>query len=77
MFRNRWATGTKYSYYFNKSGAAIANRWLKATEESDISLLLIPEWQQDGRKLVNIVIILIRKQVLCIQMCGWGKYYVK
>lgn len=25
MFRNRWATGDKYTYYFNKSGVAIAN----------------------------------------------------
>ena len=23
MFRNRWATGDKYTYYFNESGAAI------------------------------------------------------
>ena len=25
MFRNRWATGDKYTYYFNKSGVAIAS----------------------------------------------------
>jgi len=28
MFRGRWATGTKYKYYFNKSGVALANSWL-------------------------------------------------
>lgn len=28
MFRNRWATGDKYKYYFDKSGVAIAGRWL-------------------------------------------------
>lgn len=29
MFRNRWATGTKYKYYFDDSCAAISSRWLK------------------------------------------------
>ena len=28
MFRNRWATGDKYTYYFNESGVAIARQWL-------------------------------------------------
>jgi exopolysaccharide biosynthesis protein len=28
MFRNRWATGTKFTYYFNDSGWAIASTWL-------------------------------------------------
>lgn len=27
MFRNRWATGTKYKYYFDNRGVAIANKW--------------------------------------------------
>ena len=28
MFRNRWATGDKYTYYFDNSGIAIAGKWL-------------------------------------------------
>ena len=27
MFRNRWATGDKYTYYFDNSGIAIAGKW--------------------------------------------------
>ena len=41
MFRNRWATGDKYTYYFNKSGVAIAGPFLDASGDMCGSLLIV------------------------------------
>ena len=49
MFRNRWATGDKYTYYFNKSGVAIARQWLTQDGKNTISSA-IPPWQRAGRR---------------------------
>lgn len=49
MFRNRWATGDKYTYYFNKSGVAIA----QAVAYSGWKKILFPQQFHHGKGLAE------------------------
>lgn len=49
MFRNRWATGDKYTYYFNESGVAIARQWLY----SGWKKILFPQQFHHGKGLAE------------------------
>ena len=75
MFKNRWATGTKYKYYFNKSGVAIANRWLTYNGNSYYFLAnsrMATGWQKIGNYRYyfdKTTGVLLRNQWV-------GKYYV-
>ena len=69
MFRNRWATGDKYTYYFDNSGIAIASKWLTQNGFYTIFSAIQP-WQKAGRKQADIITISAKKQEYLRQIPG-------
>lgn len=75
MFRNRWATGDKYTYYFNKSGVAIARQWL--TQDGKKYYFLSNSTMAKGWQKIGKYYYYFSKKTGVMAKNTWiGKYYV-
>ena len=75
MFRNRWATGTKYTYYFNKSGIAVANQWI--SDKGKKYYFLSNSTMATGWHKIGKYKYYFRKKTGVLATDTWvGKYYV-
>ena len=75
MFRNSWATGDKYTYYFNKSGVAIASQWL--TQDGKKYYFLSNSTMAKGWQKIGKYYYYFSKKTGVMAKNTWiGKYYV-
>lgn len=75
MFRNRWATGDKYTYYFNESGVAIARQWL--TQNGKKYYFLSNSTMAKGWQKIGKYYYYFSKKTGVMAKNTWiGKYYV-
>ena len=75
MFRNRWATGDKYTYYFNESGVAIARQWL--TQDGKKYYFLSNSTMAKGWQKIGKYYYYFSKKTGVMAKNTWiGKYYV-